>query len=265
MRSAIAVRAARRYVAGPELRDALTVATALRDQGLACTIGYWNAPDEPPDQVRRHAAAAAAALASGTWDAYLSLKAPALGWDLTGLLTPGAPLHLDALGPATADGHLELARSLRLGVTLPGRWRRSPLDAAALAGLRVRVVKGQFPDPGRELPPRTGFLDVVDALAGHAAFVAVATHDGPLAMEAVGRLRAAGTPCGLELLQGLPVPHCAWELEVPVRVYVPYGRGYLPYAARRLLTHPRTAVWLARDLLSARPRRPSRGAPSSAR
>jgi proline dehydrogenase len=254
---ALVRRAARHYVAGPGLDDALLAAEALHVQQMACTVGYWDSGDEPPQRVRAKAAAAAAALAERHLDAYLSLKAPALGYDLGELPSTGVPLHLDALGPDTVDLQLRLADTLRLGITLPGRWRRSVQDAAAVTGLPVRVVKGQFPDSGPERDPRTGLLAVIEALVGRASFVAVATHDGALAAEALRRLRAAGTPCGWELLHGLPVPPGASTSGVPLRVYLPYGRAYLPYPVRSVMSHPRIASRAARDLLRPTARVPA--------
>jgi hypothetical protein len=78
---------------------------------------------------------------------------------------------------------------------------------------------------------------VIDRLAGRAGQVAVATHDPVLAAEALGRLVAAGTPCELELLYGLaagPVLAATRELGVPVRYYVPWGRGSLTFPLWRI-------------------------------
>lgn len=230
---------------------------------MASIVGYWNAASEDPERVRAEVMAAAVALSGMRLDAYLSVKAPALGFDLGDLPRAGVPVHLDALQPDTVDVQLRLAAELGLGVTLPGRWRRSVHDAARIDGGRVRVVKGQFPDPdvGRECDPRAGFLAVVDALKGRASFVAVASHDGPLAAEALSRLRLSGTPCGLELLYGLPVPPiAASEAGAPIRVYIPYGRAYLPYAIRKVLRNPRSAGWLLKDLVHSPG---ARSAPSS--
>ncbi len=210
---------------------------------------------------------ALAALA-GSQD-YLSIKLPALRFSssLVGQVAEaararGIPLHCDSHGiadtPATQARVDEmLAAGTRVSITLPGRWRRSVEDAAwaSSRGLAVRVVKGQWPDPDdprRDL--RAGFLDVIDRLAGSSAAVAVATHDVPLAAEAMGWLAAAGTPHSLELLFGLPRT-AALELArsrgVPVRVYVPYGAAYLPYALSRLRQNPRIAWWLLKDLVGA--------------
>src|SRR5207237_6708266 len=121
-----------------------------------------------------------------------------------------------------------------LGTTLPSRWRRSDRDAerALELGLRIRLVKGQW-EGEEDREPREGFLALADRLAGRARHVAVATHDRALAAEALRRLGA--TPGELEQLYGLPLAPPG------ARVYVPYGRGYLPYAVRQGRRHPRIA------------------------
>jgi proline dehydrogenase len=166
-------------------------------------------------------------------------------------------MHFDSLGVETVDrtfGLIEHARSYQvpLGCTIPGRWRRSPRDAerAAQMGLCVRVVKGQWPDASAAADPHTGFLDVIDALAGAAASVAVATHEPVLAGAAIRKLQSAGTPCEMELLYGLPsraVRKVAHDLGVPVRYYVPYGHAWLPYALRQARRDPRILWWVLRD------------------
>src|SRR5207247_3807890 len=125
-----------------------------------------------------------------------------------------------------------LRAGVYFGTTLPGRWKRSAADAlwAAESGLTVRVVKGQWADPSNPAQDlRAGFLEVIDQLAGRAPHVAVATHDVPLAAEAIARLRSAGTSCEMELLHGLPMKaslRLARKLAVNLRVYVPYGKAY---------------------------------------
>ena len=189
-------------------------------------------------------------------DDYLSIKLPALRFSSAAVARVaeaarqrGVRLHCDSHGiddtPATqALIDQMLAAAARVGCTLPGRWQRS-LDDAAWAqsrGLSVRVVKGQWPDPAdRARDLRSGFLELVDRLAGGRAPVAIATHDVPLAAEAIRRLAAAGTPCSLELLFGLPLGgaiELARSRGLAVRVYVPYGAAYLPYALGRLRQNP---------------------------
>jgi proline dehydrogenase len=215
-------------------------------------------------------ATAAEALSRNGLDAYLSIKAPALGFspDLVAKLLQrtrpaGVRVHFDSLSALSAERTLALIADARehhneLGITLPGRWRRSldDVDTVVELGLEARVVKGQWPDPDApEQDPRAGFLAVVERLAGRVPRVAVATHDEALAREALGRLQAAGTACELELLFGLPAAQAARagdELSVPVRMYVPYGHATLPYRVADARRDVRVVGWLSQDLLRGR-------------
>ena len=81
----------------------------------------------------------------------------------------------------------------------------------------------------------------------------VASHDVSLAAEAISRLRAAGTPCELELLFGRPMAESMrWAREngVGVRVYVPFGKGYIPSAIGLLKHNSRLGLRILRGLVS---------------
>lgn len=200
---------------------------------------------------------------------YLSIKLPALNYQYELLrevakkaAALGVRIHCDGMGPESVDRTKDLIEQLKtelpevaLSCTLPGRWLRSVEDAAWTAKwqLPVRVVKGEWPDPlapDRDL--RAGYLEVIDALAGKAPWVSVASHDPPLARQAIERLQKAGTPCDQELLFGLPSRvqiRQAQELGVAVRVYIPYGVAYMPYALSKVKRKPQILWWLARDLV----------------
>jgi proline dehydrogenase len=198
---------------------------------------------------------------------YLSLKLPAMRFDseAVGTILRAAVrirrlIHFDSHGPEHADRMFALIESAfkhnrNLGCTIPGRWLRSIADAgfACRWGLRVRVVKGQWPDPREpEMDMRQGFLRVIDELRGRATCVAVATHDVTLAREALNRLMDAGTACELELLHGLPrraAVAMARQLAVPIRIYVPQGKAWLPYVLKQAKKNPRVLGWFARDLV----------------
>lgn len=258
-------KAARSYVAGSELADALRLAHSFAARGLpASTLCFWDAQNDLPRHVAEMYLSTVRAIQDAGLDSYVSIKAPALAFDaglfgeiLHAAREAGILVHFDSLGVETVDRTfrlIEQARidNVRLGCTLPGRWRRSPRDAeeAMRMGLRVRVVKGQWADPGADVDPAAGFLDVIDALAGGAVPVAVATHHPVLAAAAIERLQSAGTPCELELLYGLPsraVLKVAEELTMPVRYYLPYGYAWLPYALRQARRDPRILWWVLRD------------------
>ncbi len=260
----VATRAARAYVAGPRLADALRVSRWLADDGIASTICFWNGLTERPRQITDAYLEALGALAKETFDSYLSIKAPDLLDEVLQLgRRKGIRIHFDSLGLEASDQTFSaIVASVplhpNLGCTLPGRWRRSLSDAnrAIDLGLSVRVVKGQWAEPDMpQIDLRAGFLAVVDRLAGRACHVAVATHDAPLAREALSRLRAANTPCELELLFGLPVNHVLRVVQllgVPVRFYVPYGQAWLPYCLSHTQENPRIIWWILKDLLQGR-------------
>jgi proline dehydrogenase len=268
-------RAARSYVAGTELSDAIGFARTMERDGTGSTIAYWN--DRGEDPLRVHAAYLAAI--DGAADAgihtYISIKAPALSMSqtLTGALAQPSRdrsigLHFDSLSVEWQTPTLDLIERLvpmgvTLGCTLPGRFAQSLSDAerAVAHRLRVRVVKGQWEDPQHTVEPRLGFMAVIDRLAGRAAHVAVATHDSELAEEALARLAARGTPAELELLFGLPVHGArdvARRLKVPVRIYVPYGHAWLPYALSAARKNPRVLYWILEDAVRGRTLRANR-------
>ena len=192
----LGARAARAYVAGPSLADALEAGRRAASRGFAMALGYWDG-GEPPRQVADTYARALDGMTAAGLEGYLSIKAPALRFsrELLGEILArggrrGARVHFDALRPETAGPTFALMASaapghpVALGCTLPARWHRSAADAeeALALGLSVRLVKGEEPGvDGRDVDPRRGMLALVDRLAGRARHVAVATHDAPLA------------------------------------------------------------------------------------
>ena len=269
-------RAARAYVGGESLDDALSVARRMAAEQVPTTLGYWNAEGAQPQEVMEGYLSAIEQVTAVDLDSYLSIKPPALAFDpqlaaqlATAAEAGGIRLHCDSHGVEVAEPSLAMMQTMletisadRLSTTLPGRWSRSLTDADWVCerGLIARVVKGQWPDP---LEPtrdmRSGFLEVIDRLAGRARHVAVASHDVRLAAEAISRLRAAGTSCELELLFGLPMTQSldwATKNSVSLRIYVPYGKGYIPHAIDQLWRNPRFVLWILKDLVSLRRRKP---------
>ena len=257
--------AARSYIAGPESADAIRVSRLLAKRNLGSTICYWNDKADAPRTVADQYLKSLVAMAEENLDWELSVKAPALQ-DSENLIEEVAEqaekarirLHFDSHGPESVEATFDLidaAGPNKSGCTLPGRWRRSLTDAdrAIDLGLHVRVVKGEWPDQNHlSTDPRDGFLRVIDRLVGRARKVSVATHDAALAREALQRLRAGRTPCEQQLLFGLPADdamHVGREMGVPIRFYVPYGWGWLPYSVSKAYSNPHIILRLLRDLL----------------
>jgi proline dehydrogenase len=273
LRDPLLRRASCAYIAGGRLDDALDGCRRLAGGGRGSTVCYWNANGEDPFQIARAYETIIDAVGGECLDAELAVKPWAL--EPAPRLVPevlerardaGVPVQFDSRDlPSAAPGlalasEVSAALGVAVGVTLPGRWRRSVRDAgiAADQGLRVRVIKGQWPDPEQpKADLRSGFLSVVNRLAGRATRVTVATHDERLARRALSTLRAAGTPCELELLYGLAVAgplRAARAANVPVRMYVPYGKPMPPYILSRRAARgdPRMLLWLSQDAILGR-------------
>jgi proline dehydrogenase len=251
-------RAARAYIAGPELDDALKIACGLHTRGYSAAIGYWDAANEAPRGVADAYLQAISCMAGGTLDCYVSIKLPALDYSrdlleevLASAMSANVRVHFDSLGPETVDRSFALIDRVvphysNLSVTLPGRWHRSLRDAvwARERNLPIRIVKGQWADESG-LDPDAGFLALVKSLAGNIPRLAVASHNPTLARECFKSLERAGTQGEMELLHGLPsqaVLATAREMNLPVRVYVPYGHAWLPYCISQAQKNP-TILW----------------------
>ena len=265
-REGLRLRRAAAYGAGPGLDEAVDAARRAAEYGVASTVGYSARAGEDARRAADVHLAAFDRLAASDLDAYVSVKLSELEFDV-GLLAEldvasartGRRLHLDALAPETVDQTWRMLEAMprtgSFGMSFPGRWRRSADDAsyAASLGFTVRVVKGQWAHGvGGDVDPSKGFLDVVDRLCGRVGLVAVGSHDVALLTESVRRLTAAGTPCEVELLYGLPFrapAEAARALGIPVRLYVPYGAVGATYGIADLTRNPLAAWWLVQDLL----------------
>ena len=264
-------RAIGRVTSGPGAAAAARRCARLNRNGFGATVGYFQADYAGPEEIVAANLAVPAQLGGRAGDAFLSLKAPPLGFDVASIRTiaeaadaAGLALIFDAHGPGHATPTLAAAAALlhdfpRTGLVLPARWRRSLQDAAAFRDTtaRIRLVKGEWADPDGDAPDvAAAYLALAARLAGRAAPVAVATHDSDLAERALTLLRAAGTPCELEQLRGLPgrrTRAVARRLGVPVRIYVPFGPGWWPYAVDKALARPYLLAWAVRDLFGRAP------------
>jgi proline dehydrogenase len=169
---------------------------------------------------------------------------------------------------ATLALHDELKRSgFPVAVTLQAYLRRTgaDLDLQIKAGSRVRLVKGAF--PGDERIAHTGQRDIKanyrrlvelmfspDAKA-RGFYPIVATHDDAIHAFAIELARRHGWKQGayeFEMLLGVrsDVARSLARGGERVRLYVPFGSNWWPYAVRRIGENPRNAVLLARSMVT---------------
>lgn len=247
---------------GPGAASAARTCDRLKRKGLVATVGYFQANGAAPDAIVAASRAVAARLPGGT---HVAIKAPPLGFDPVRLDAIAEAAHaaeltviFDAHAPADAAATQDAAARMDMrrpgtGLAIPARWRRSIADVVRFRDttVRLRIVKGEWADPDwttADVP--ANYLLLVRKLAGRPAPVGVATHDPQLAEAALKILQDAGTPCELEQLRGLPSRRCiavARRLGVPVRIYVPFGPGWWPYAIDKALARPYLPKWWLAD------------------
>ena len=256
------------YVPGSALGDAIKVAERFERAGGLSSVAYLNGMDEAPDAIAALKLQALADFAKPDSRRFISVKAPALGFDMARVARIaefaqrcGAGIHFDSHGVDAADRTWECVEHARritpnVGVTIPAAWSRSAGDVqrALPLGLRhIRLVKGAFDlEDATDGERRARFLELVDRLRGRVRRVGVATHDPELARESISRLKAAGTDCELELLHGLPTRRMllvARELGVRPRLCVHYGAAWAPYSLAQAAKHPETMAWILKDVV----------------
>lgn len=235
----------------------LAIADQLADSDLdlhisvdPTQIGYFVAGTSMSDNAREIAAAIRAAI---------------------GTRTGVHCLMIDMEDHTVVDDTIALCELLRsegfpVALTLQAYLRRTEKDMARqiAAGGRVRLVKGAFVGSAdiaytRQADIKANYGRLVShMLSGEARergfYPIIATHDHRLHALARDTARRNGWQPGeyeFEMLLGVR-SDVAEELAAQgerVRLYVPFGRDWWPYAVRRIGENPRNAVLLARSLV----------------
>jgi len=155
---------------------------------------------------------------------------------------------------------------LPAALTLQAYLRRTEADIRAQIrqGGRVRLVKGAFAAGNdvaltRQVDIKSNSRRLIDLMFASAArdagfYPIVATHDDRLQAYALERAAAGGWRAGeyeFEMLLGVrrDVAETLARRGERVRLYLPFGRDWWPYAVRRVGENPRNAVLLARALI----------------
>ena len=272
-----------RYIAGPELGDAVETVRALNEAGKKATLDVLGEEVQAAEEaaaIRTEYERAMDVIEAEGLDANVSVKLTGLGLKVDPRLCAesvraltlkseehGRFVRIDMEDSSTTTATLELYRELRaeghdnLGIVLQAMLRRTLDDVLELADLRpnVRVCKGIYVEPAEiayqgDEAIRFNFVETISALWARGAKVAVATHDEVLVEKALALIREGGLGperYEFQLLLGVR-ENLADELVRgghTVRVYVPYGQKWYEYSLRRLQENPKIAGYVARDTL----------------
>jgi proline dehydrogenase len=274
-------RISSRYIAGPELGDAVRVVRELNQRDQMATVDVLGEEVTLAYEARGIADCYIElfhAIERERLDANVSVKLTALGLklDLDACRENlervvacagerGNFVRIDMEDSSTTDATLRLYRELResgrdnLGVVLQAMLRRTVDDVWDLADLKpsVRLVKGIYVEPPdiafRDYEAvRASFLKALDALLEAQAYVAVATHDDYLIEESLKRIakrRLDRREYEFQMLLGVREERAAELVRLGhrVRIYVPYGQHWYEYSLRRLQENPKIAGYVAAD------------------
>ena len=262
---------AEKHVAGPELGDALSVCRAAAERKFGTILSVWT-QEKCKTNFTSSCLEIIDAIIKEKLDCYLSIKPSLLDFDIKQFCELAAAagknnirIHFDSLTYDLAPRSLEFIKKAKflysnVGYTLPSRWLRSREDAEEIAKLRVpvRIVKGQWKDPGYpEINTKKNFLEILRILANKSPIIAIATHDFGLAKEAVLILKESGhNGCEIEQFFSLPL-NCKKLTElynIKFRLYVAYGKPYLPYNINNVFERPVMIKWLVKDLMTGKRR-----------
>jgi proline dehydrogenase len=152
------------------------------------------------------------------------------------------------------------ARYPGTGVVLQSYLHRTPDDARALAvaGSRVRIVKGAYREPPSvalqdKRKVDEAFVRCLRILMSGAGYPMVGSHD-PAMIEAALRMAGPWTSFEFQMLYGMrPAEQRRLVAEGHrVRVYLPYGTDWYGYFMRRLAERPANLLFFARALTTKR-------------
>jgi proline dehydrogenase len=274
--------AARRFVAGESLDDAMRAARELNDAGMTVTMDYLG------ESVRDRAEATTAAdtylgiidrLVADGIEGNVSLKLTQMGQDIdsdflhqnVGRVLDRAARHdmfvrFDMESSDYVQPTLDFFERLwdegrsNCGIVLQSMLRRTEADVvwANDRRIRVRLCKGAYAEPDHVAFPDkrdvdTSFVRCAQLLLEHGTYPAIATHDEAM-IEATRRFARENDihPSRFEfqLLYGIrrdlqkQLVRDGWR----VRVYIGFGTAWYPYFMRRLAERPANVLFIARNI-----------------
>ena len=266
--SVLLIPFARRFIAGITLADALETTSALKAGGFLTTLDHLGESVESAEESKIAAdqyVVMLRALKERNLDRNVSLKLTQMGL----LIDPelcfanmskivaaaeetGGFVRVDMEGSDVTQATLDIVNRLKrtratpVGAVLQAMLRRTPMDVVDLIGrgTTIRLCKGAYKEPAetayKETPEiRHQFASLAKRLLTSGEYHAIATHDEALIREMIDFARQQGIPPDrfeFQMLLGIrpsfqrQIVSEGWRL----RLYVPFGRAWLPYTWRRM-------------------------------
>jgi proline dehydrogenase len=282
-RSSLGRRLSSRFVAGLEIEDALRVAAAVNQQGMAVTLDSLG--ESVSSEVEAHKAAEIYhqlldAIAKRKLNANISVKLTQMGLALSSELAlniaeslaahasaTGNFLRIDMEDSPVTQVTLDIVRRLNarpdlrgsIGIVIQAYLYRSQADIQQLLidGIRVRLCKGAYKEPAEVAFPRKADVDenyilLSGLLLKSPIYHGLATHDEAMIDAAKSFAKKHGIDASrfeFQMLFGVrrDLQRRLVSEGYNVRVYIPFGREWYPYFMRRLAERPANVIFLAKN------------------
>lgn len=274
---------AKGYIAGEDLGAAVRTTKKLNSDGMLATIdilGEFIKTKEEANFFKQQCLEILQGIDKEKIDANLSLKPTQLGLaldkefafeNIREIVALAASLNnfvrIDMEDHPCTDDTLEFFRTLRdefpghVGVVVQSYLRRTLDDVEALSDglLNFRLCKGIYNEP-REIAYKDmtiinrNFVECLKKMFEKGAYVGIATHDEKLVFEAEQLIKTFGLKreeYEFQMLLGVDPELRSMLVKAGhrLRVYVPFGKSWLPYSKRRLKENPSIAQHALRQML----------------
>jgi proline dehydrogenase len=271
---------AKRFIAGEDRATALKNIKSLYDQGFLCTVDVLGESVHTEEQViaaKSEYLALLKDIETFHRPVDISAKVSALGMDISydlckknvEDLIDAAHHHtvrFDMEGSGLTERTIQLGLELQkthknLGVVLQAYLRRTDRDIQSVIdqGVSTRLCKGAYKEPEtlayqlmNEI--RENFLRQAFRLLKEGNLPAIATHDEILIKQIGEFIEKENIPRDsfyFELLYGVrrDIQQVLLNKGYQVRIYVPYGKAWLPYTLRRLAERKENIIFVVKNLI----------------
>ena len=266
---------AKGYIAGEQLDDAVRVGRKLNQQGMLLTIdilGEFIKTKAEAEYFMQQCLEILETIHREKLDGNLSLKPTQMGMlldeefafdNIRKIVAKAAELdnfvRIDMEDIECTDKTLAFYRRLRdefpknVGVVLQAYLRRTPQDIEDLSDqpMHFRLCKGIYNEPRTAawkdmVTINRSFVECLELMFKHGAYVGIATHDEKLVFEALRLINKYGLnrdQYEFQMLLGVDpeLRQILIDQGHRLRVYLPYGESWMPYSRRRLKENPNIA------------------------
>lgn len=272
---------ARRFIAGQTLSQALDVVEHLNGQGFLTTLDHLGedvTKEEEANAATEQYIAILKALKQRGLEKNISIKLTQIGLsidqdlcirNLTRIVKAAYDVQgfvrVDIEGSAYTTATFDTIKKVKtnaapLGAAVQAMLRRTPEDVVGLIdrAITIRLCKGAYKEPKdiayqkREEIDRQ-YLALMKRLLTAETYNAIATHDEDLIQATKAFVKNNGLKKDsfeFQMLMGIrrPMQRKLRDEGWRIRIYVPFGRHWLPYMWRRLRERKENTLFLMRNI-----------------